>query len=237
MRVLVACEESQAVTRELRKLGHEAYSCDLVPCTGGHPEWHIQQDVLPLLKERWDMIIAFPPCTYLTITGNRWYNTERYGDLALDRLQRREDAISFFMALANADCPKIAIENPVGVISTRFRKPDQIIQPWQFALSEEENTEKTTCLWLKGLNPLVPRHVDKPPMPYHEWTTPDGRRKRQSLWFYRTRCLPHTERATAASKTFPGIARAMAEQWCGEATVAENTNATPKSEVTDYQKT
>ena len=142
MRILVACEESQAVTTELRRLGHEAYSCDIQPCSGGHPEWHLQVDALEMLKMRWDMIIAHPPCTYLTTTGNRWFSIERYGDKARQRLMEREKAIRFFMAFAHADCPRIAIENPVGVMSTRFRKPDQIVQPWQFALSETENTEK-----------------------------------------------------------------------------------------------
>ena len=241
MKVLVACEESQAVTIELRKLGHEAYSCDIIECSGGHPEWHIKGDVLDILNPvtkydwndyitfetmdgeehwvegKWDMIIAFPPCTYLTVTGNRWFNVDRYGEAAIKRQQDREDAIKFFMAFANADCPRIAIENPIGVMSTYFRKPNQVVQPWQFALSEEEKTEKSTCLWLKGLEPLVPRTKEKPELAYHEWITPSGKRKRQTLWYYNTRCLPHSQRATAASKTFPGIARAMAEQWAGEA--------------------
>lgn len=217
MRVLVACEESQAVTKELRRLGHEAYSCDIQPCSGGHPEWHLQVDALEMLKLKWDMIIAHPPCTYLTLSGNRWFNVERYGEKATKRLQDREEAIKFFMAFVNTDCPKIAIENPIGIMSSRFRKPDQIIQPWQFALTEEEKTEKSTCFWLKGLPPLTPTITKKPEMAYHKWTTPDGKEKRQTLWYYRTRCLPHSERAAAASKTFPGIARAMAEQWAGDA--------------------
>lgn len=245
MKILVACEESQAVTIELRKLGHEAYSCDIIECSGGHPEWHIKQDVLGILnpepivepsdpnwrgigfytddgewhyiEDKWDMIIAFPPCTYLTVTGNRWFNVDRYGEKAIQRQKDREDAIKFFMAFANADCPRIAIENPIGVMSTYFRKPNQVVQPWQFALSEEEKTEKSTCLWLKGLNPLIPRITEKPELAYHEWTTPSGKAKRQTLWYYNTRCLPHSQRATAASKTFPGIARAMAEQWAGVA--------------------
>ena len=167
MRVLVACEESQAVCTAFRELGHEAYSCDIIPCSGGHPEWHIKGDALEVINpidgvdfitmdsqihhiEKWDMIIAHPPCTYLTITSNRWFNVERYGEKAIQRHRDREDAIRFFMAFANANCDRIAIENPVGVMSTRYRKPDQIIQPWQFALSEDEHTEKTTCLWLKG---------------------------------------------------------------------------------------
>lgn len=216
MRILVACEESQAVTIELRRLGHEAYSCDIQDCSGGHPEWHIKGDALELLKLKWDMIIAHPPCTYLTITGNRWFNTERYGKKAMDRIEARERAVEFFMAFANADCPRIAIENPIGVMSNRYRRPDQIIQPWQFALTEEEKTEKSTCLWLKGLLPLKHTFTVKPEMAYHKWVTPDGREKRQTMWYYKTRCLPHAERAKAASKTFPGIARAMAEQWAGQ---------------------
>ena len=240
MKVLVACEESQAVTSELRKLGHEAYSCDIIECSGGHPEWHIMGDALKIINPSknvyvgggiafktmngdyrafpggWDMIIAFPPCTYLTVTGNRWFNVDRYGEKAIQRQKDREDAIKFFLAFANADCPRIAIENPIGVMSSYFRKPNQVIQPWQFALTEEEKTEKSTCLWLKGLEPLVPRTTEKPELAYHEWVTPSGKRKRQTLWYYNTRCLPHSQRATAASKTFPGIARAMAEQWAGD---------------------
>lgn len=240
MRILVACEESQAVTIELRKLGHEAYSCDLIECSGGHPEWHTQGNVLPLLNGsgdreeyfctqdnkshllpgRWDMIIAFPPCTYLTITGNRWFDCARYGYDAQQRWNNRCIAICLFLSIAYADCDRIAIENPVGVMSTYFRKPDQIIQPWNFAQSKDDEdnlVEKTTCLWLKGLSPLAPNIVEKPDIPYHEWVTPGGRKKRQTMWYYKTRCLPHSKRATAASKTFPGIAKAMAEQWAGDA--------------------
>ena len=219
MRILIACEESQAVCIEMRRLGHEAYSCDIQPCSGGHPEWHIQGDALELIKLKWDMIIAHPPCTYLTVTGNRWFNVERYGEKAMKRIENRNKAVEFFMAFANADCDRIAIENPIGVMSNRFRKADQIIQPWQFALSEEEKTEKSTCLWLKGLPPLVPIYTEKPEMAYHKWVTPDGKEKRQTMWYYKTRCLPMAERAKAASKTFPGIARAMAEQWAGECEV------------------
>lgn len=239
MNVLIACEESQAVCKEFRRLGHNAFSCDLIPCSGGHPEWHIQGDVLKILNpyelpfggqviefrtmdgkdyviEKWDLIIAHPPCTYLTVTGNRWLNCERYGSEAQLRWNNRCIAICFFLAIAYADCPRIVIENPIGCMSTYYRKPDQIVHPWQFALSEEEKTEKATCLWLKGVNPLVPITNEKPEMAYHEWTTPDGQKKRQTLWYYKTRCLPHTERAKAASRTFPGIAKAMAEQWGGE---------------------
>ena len=242
MKILVACEESQAVTIELRKLGHEAFSCDVIDCSGGHPEWHIKGDALKIINPewydgrwgitpsisfltmdgdyhqfdgKWDMIIAHPPCTYLTVTGNRWFNVERYGEKAIQRIQQREKAIWFFKQIAEADCSKIAIENPVGVISSRYRKPEQIIQPWQFAICEDDLTEKTTCLWLKGLPNLEPVNKEKPEIPYYEWEAPDGRKKRQTMWYYKTRCLPHAERALAASKTFPGIAKAMAEQWAG----------------------
>lgn len=171
MKVLVACEESQRVTIELRKLGNEAYSCDLLECSGNHPEWHIKKDVTLLLNGnsifhtvdgveheisgKWDMIIAFPPCTYLTVTGNRWFNYEKYGDKAIQRMLDRNDAIKFFMTIANADCDKIAIENPVGIMSTHWRKPDQIIQPYQFGGAYE----KCTCLWLKGLPMLTPTKI------------------------------------------------------------------------------
>ena len=157
MNILVACEESQAVCIEMRKLGHIAWSCDVIECSGGHPEWHIQQDVLPLLNgdclfttcdgkshyqiDQWDMIIAFPPCTHLCNSGARWF-AEGKKPLSL-----REEAAEFFMRFVNADCPKIAIENPVGVMSTRYRKPNQVINLWQFGHPEQKNT----CLWLKGL--------------------------------------------------------------------------------------
>ena len=204
MKVLIACEESQAVCKEFRKLGHEAYSCDIVPCSGGHPEWHLQQDVLPLLKEKWDMIIAFPPCTYLTVTGNRWFNIDRYGEKAIQRHKDRKDAIDFFMAFANADCEKIAIENPVGIMSSEWRKPNQIINPWQFG----DAFEKKTCLWLKSLPELKPTNiVEIPPRKRFD----SG--KSMPSWYAEAWHLPKEERAKLRSKTFPGIARAMAEQW------------------------
>jgi hypothetical protein len=204
MRVLVACEESQAVTKEFRRLGHEAYSCDIIQCSGGHPEWHLQQDVTPLLKEKWDMIIAFPPCTFLTVTGNRWFNEEKYGEKAIKRKADREEAVKFFMMLANANCEKIAIENPVGIMSTTWRKPDQIIQPYMFG----DSFEKKTCLWLKGLPPLVPTNVVEPParVQFDSGKSMPG-------WYAEAWSLPKEERAKLRSKTFPGIAKAMAEQW------------------------
>ena len=206
MKILVACEESQAVTIELRNLGHEAYSCDIIECSGGHPEWHLQQDVMPLLKEKWDMLIAFPPCTYLTVTGNRWFNVERYGEKAVQRQKDREDAINFFMALANAECDKIAIENPVGIMSSAWRKPNQIINPYEFG----DPFEKKTCLWLKGLPELKATNiVEVPPR------TKFGSGKSMPSWYAEAWSLPKEERAKMRSKTFPGIAKAMAEQWAG----------------------
>ena len=204
MNVLVACEESQRVCIAFRERGHNAFSCDIEPCSGGHPEWHLQQDVLPLLKEKWDMIIAFPPCTYLTVTGNRWFNIDRYGEKAIQRHKDRKDAIDFFMAFANANCEKIAIENPVGIMSSEWRKPNQIINPWQFG----DAFEKKTCLWLKGLPELQPTNiVEIPPRKKFD----SG--KSMPSWYAEAWHLPKEERAKLRSKTFPGIARAMAEQW------------------------
>lgn len=220
--MLIACEESQAVTIEARRLGHEAYSCDIIECSGGHPEWHIKQDVLPLLNgrcsfetcdgvwhevdDRWDMIIAFPPCTYLTVTGNRWFNVDRYGDKARQRHKDRAKAIAFFMAFANAKCKKIAIENPIGIMSSAWRKPNQIVNPYEFG----DPFEKKTCLWLKGLPELTPTNiVEKPPRKQFE----SG--KTMPAWYAELWHLPPDERARARSKTFPGIANAIAEQWLG----------------------
>ena len=207
MKILVACEESQAVTIELRRLGHEAYSCDLLECSGGHPEWHLKQDVLPLLKEKWDMILAFPPCTFLTVTGNRWFDIKKYGDKAIQRHKDRKAAIEFFMAFAEADCPRIAIENPIGVMSTEYRKPDQIIHPYMFGDPER----KSTCLWLKGLPPLKATDIVEPRIIKYK-----NGKGTDSPWHMETMKLPPAERSRARSKTFPGIAKAMAEQWAGE---------------------
>lgn len=220
MNILVACEESQRVTIEFRKLGHIAYSCDLLDCSGGYPEFHIKQDVLPLLNgncsfqtvdgvlhtidSKWDMIIAFPPCTYLTVTGNCWFNVERYGEKAIRRYKDREQAIKFFMSFAYANCDRIAIENPVGIMSTEWRKPNQIINPWLFG----DAFEKKTCLWLKGLPELTPTNiVDIPPRKKFDSgnTMPS--------WYAEAWHLPKEERAKLRSKTFPGIAKAMAFQW------------------------
>lgn len=207
MKVLVACEESQEVCKAFRELGHEAYSCDIQDCSGGHPEWHLKQDVIPLLSQDWDLIIAHPPCTFLTVTGNRWFNVERYGDMAIQRQKDREEAIEFFMQFANAKCEKIAIENPVGIMSTYWRKPDQIIQPYEFG----EPYEKKTCLWLKGLPYLRQTNiVSPPPRVYYE----SG--KSMPAWYAYASRLPKEERTRLRSKTFTGIAKAMAEQWGGK---------------------
>lgn len=204
MKILCACEESQAVTKEFRAKGHEAYSCDILPCSGGHPEWHLQQDVTELLKQDWDMIIAFPPCTYLTVTGNRWFNIERYGDAAIKRHEDRKEAIEFFMLFANAKCEKIVIENPVGIMSSKWRSPDCIVQPYMFG----DAFEKKTCFWLKGLSPLKPTNVVEPPP-----RTKYASGKTMPTWYADAIKLPKAERSTLRSKTFPGIAKAMADQW------------------------
>lgn len=207
MRILVACEESQAVTIELRKLGHEAYSCDIEPCSGGHPEWHMQQDVTEILKEKWDMILAFPPCTHLSVSGARHFEAKRQDG-------RQREAIEFFMQFINADCDKIVIENPVNIIGGKYIKkwyPDlcekyglpikctQIIEPWQFG----DSVTKKTCLWIKGLPELQPTNiVDKGKIV----TFKSG--KRMHEFFAKS-----FGNGTKRSKTFPGIAKAMAEQF------------------------
>lgn len=225
MQVLVACEESQRVCIEFRRLGHEAYSCDIEPCSGGHPEWHIQNDVLPILNGncefqtvdgavhridgKWDMIIAFPPCTYLTNTGNRWFNVERYGDKAIRREESREKAIQLFMWFVNADCERIAIENPVGIMSTAHRKPEQIIQPYMFG----DEARKKTCLWLKGLPPLKATKIVSCGE-IGKYGMSMGASAFHAL-DENGKILAWNDPMTAKirSKTFPGIAKAMAEQW------------------------
>ena len=197
MKILVACEESQAVTIELRQLGHEAYSCDILECSGGHPEWHLQQDVTPLLKEKWDMIIAFPPCTHLAVSGAAWFEQKRKDG-------RQQQGIDFFMQFANADCEKVAIENPVGIMSGIWRKPDQIINPWQFG----DKFSKKTCLWLKGLPLLVPTDIVEKGE-YVEFASG----KKMPKWYADAWKMSKEERARLRSKTFPGISSAMANQW------------------------
>ena len=197
MKILLACEESQSVTKQLRALGHKAYSCDILPESGGHPEWHIQKDVVEVLEDDWDMIIAFPPCTHLASSGAAWFEAKRADG-------RQQAAINFFMLFANHPCKRIAIENPVGIMSTQFRKPDQIIQPWQFG----DPYSKRTCLWLKGLPEL--RHTDIVD-PGEMITYKSGRT--MPKWYAEAWKLSPLERSKTRSKTFPGIAQAMARQW------------------------
>lgn len=196
MRVLVACEESQTVCKAFRELGHEAYSCDIQDCSGGHPEWHIKGDVLDIINGygrrdyntrellKWDMMIAFPPCNDLAVSGARWFS-EKIKD------GRQRKSIDFFQTLAYSNIPKKCIENPIGIMSNIYRKPDQIIQPWQFGHGET----KATCLWLTGLPKLKPTNIV------------EGREQR--IW----KLPPSKDRAKLRSKTYPGIAKAMAEQW------------------------
>lgn len=225
MKLLVACEESQAVCSAFRARGHEAYSCDIIEPSGGHPEWHIKQDVLPLLDgrcefdtldgahhvmpDRWDMIIAHPPCTYLAVLGNRWFDTGKYGKSAWKRMSDRNRAIAFFYRFVMADCDRVVIENPIGVMSTAYRKPDQIIEPYMFG----DHARKSTCLWEKGVNRLIPSNIVDPgeiisggySLGAHAYYARDFDGKILS-W-------NHPMTARIRSKTFPGIAAAMAEQW------------------------
>ena len=213
MNVLIACEESQEVCKAFRARGHRAFSCDIQECSGGHPEWHIQGDVIPLLNGNctfltedltththtgpWDLIIAHPPCTHLAISGARWF-PEKQKDF------RQQKACVFFMYFALAHCARIAVENPVGIMSTVYRKPDQIIQPYEYG----EPHRKSTCLWLKGLPKLTPSNIVEPRLV--EYTCKDGRRVTFDELYV---AGPSEDRAKLRSKTFPGIARAMAEQW------------------------
>lgn len=219
MRILVACEESQTVTKELRRLGHEAYSCDIIDQSGGHPEWHIKQDVIPLLdgncsfrttegeqhrvNGKWDMIIAHPPCTRLCNSGQRWlyWGPDEYRE---KKRKEQIQAIEFFMKFVNADCDKIAIENPSGIMSTKYRKPDCTYNPYDF---EGETECKKTCLWLKNLPALVPTQV----LPKEKRT--------QGIWkaHFGDKKLSWNDPETARlrSVTPKGVAKAMAEQWAG----------------------
>lgn len=205
MKILVGCEESQAVTIELRQRGHETYSCDLLECSGGHPEWHLQMDVFEAANlENWDMGIFFPECTRLTVAANKYYKPE-YAERFPNIHKERAEAIEFFMRIVNLPIKRKAIENPIGIMSTRYRKPDQIIQPYMFG----ETERKPTCLWLWGLPCLEPTNIVEPTIIYHKSGRTD------SKYHYDTLKLPKEERRKARSKTFPGIAKAMAEQWGG----------------------
>ena len=193
MKILVACEESQRVCIEFRKLGHEAYSCDILPCSGGHSEWHMQQDVIPLLNEKWDMIIAFPPCTYLSNAGAR--HLFPGGKLNVERYKKGLLAKELFMAIYNADCPKIAIENPTPSKIYELPEKTQVIQPWQFG----HPYSKRTQLWLKGLPKLIPTNI----------VEIESSCRKPGNWFNKG----GKNRQINRSKTFEGIAKAMAEQW------------------------
>lgn len=203
MKVLVACEFSQIVTKAFRDKGHEAISCDILP-TEGNPDWHIQGDVLDILacSCEWDLMIAHPPCTYLTCAGNKWFKPE-YMNRWPDRHERRDKAASFFIELAKADIPKICIENPIGVMSTLWQRPNQIIQPYQFG----HDCRKATCLWLKNLPQLKPTNIIKPTIV----TTSGG--NTMSAWHVKCGHLNRKDRGKLRSITFQGIANAMAEQW------------------------
>lgn len=230
LNILVACEESQTVTKELRLLGHNAYSCDLLPCSGGRPDLHFNVDVFEIIKnnggllqngklkkvKKWDIMIAHPPCTYLAVSGAQWYYHPDDKDLPKslrrphprypNRANEREDALKFFMALTNVKIDKIAIENPIGIVSTRWRKPDQVVQPYMFG----DEATKTTCLWLKGLPKLTPTNVvGKGDRVFFK----SG--KSQPKWYSEafSKAKSHEERRTMRSKTFIGMAKAMADQW------------------------
>lgn len=210
MKVLVACEESQRVCTAFRERGHEAYSADILEPSGGHPEWHILGDCLPILggqcnfitmdgtkheiADKWDMLIAFPPCTNLAVSGARWF-PEKQRDF------RQQKSIVFFMYHVLAHCEKVAVENPIGIMSSVYRKPTQIIHPYQFG----HPYRKTTCLWLKGLPPLKPTNIVEPEI--KTYTTKDGRTISFDELGWKIK------NAKERSKTFPGIAKAMAEQW------------------------
>jgi len=209
MKILVACGESQAVTKELRKLGHEAFSCDLLPCSGGHPEWHYQQDVFEVIDKGWDMMIAHPPCTFLAVSGARWlYNKD--GSKNVERWENQAKALDFVQKLMDVPINKIAIENPISVISSNIRKPDQIVQPWQFG----DKAQKSTCLWLKNLPKLEPTDIVEKGE-FIEFISKKGVKKRQPKWYFEALKNAKTpaERRTLRSKTFKGMAEAMAEQW------------------------
>lgn len=234
VKVLVACEESQAVTIELRKIGIEAYSCDIIDCSGNHPEWHIKEDVLPLLNGnctfktcdgvehridgKWNAVISFPPCTHLAVSGAAWFEKKRANGV-------QREGIEFFCQFLNIDCDYVAIENPVGIISGQYipkwfpdlaekyglpKAPTQKIQPWMFG----DKFAKLTCLWLKGFPPLKPITTEQPELEYFEWEDKKtGKMKRQPKWFADAFRLPAEERGKIRSKTFPGVAKAIADQW------------------------
>lgn len=203
MKILIACEESQIVTKALRVKGHEAYSCDMLECSGGQPDWHIHGDVVPILKDNWDMVLAFPPCTHLAVSGAAHFATKRVDG-------RQQEGVDFFMQFAKLDhVPKVAIENPIGIMSGLWRKPDQIIQPYEFG----DDASKRTCLWLKGL-PLLKATKR---IAGRMVTTPSGkiveRWSNQCSNYGHDKTAPSADRSRIRSKTYLGIANAIADQW------------------------
>ena len=217
MKVIIACEESQTVCKAFRARGHEAYSCDIQEPSGGHPEWHIWGDAIEALRGgcvktmdfqlhdvgRWDLAICHPPCTDLAVSGAAWF-AEKQKNMS------QQKSIVFFMQMFMANADRIAVENPVCIMSSCFRKPDQIIQPWQFG----DAYNKTTCLWLVNLPKLVPTVTEKPEIEWFEWTdAKTGKKKREPKWIRDAWNLPPAERAKIRSRTFKGIADAMSEQW------------------------
>jgi hypothetical protein len=209
LRVLIACEESQAVTKAFRALGHEAYSCDLLPCSGGRPEWHYQENVFQVIEKGWDLMIAHPPCTYLAVSGARWfYNKD--GSKNEERHTNQSEALDFVRKLMDAPIKYKAIENPISVISSEIARPTQIINPWQFG----DEAQKSTCLWLFNLPTLEPTKIVGKGE-FIEFIGNNGKLKRQPKWYFDALKQAKTpeERRTLRSKTFDGIAQAMALQW------------------------
>ena len=204
-RILIACEESQAVTKAFRELGFEAFSCDLLPASGGYNNWHFQEDMFEVIKreKKFDLMIAFPPCTDLAVSGARHFERK-----IADGSQQK--SIEFFMNVINADIEFIAVENPIGIMSGKYRKPDQIVQPWQFG----DKAQKSTCLWLKGLPKLSPTDIVEKGE-FFEFVSKKGEKKRMPMWYYQALQDAKTpeQRRTLRSKTFQGIADAMAKQW------------------------
>lgn len=209
-KILVACEESQAITKAFRDLGFEAYSCDLLPASGGYPDWHIQGDAIAeAYSGKYDMMIAHPPCTYLAVSGARWlYNKD--GSRNEERYKNQAEALEFVQQLMDAPVKHIAIENPISVISSHIRKPDQIVHPYMFG----DKASKSTCLWLKNLPKLEPTNIVEKGE-FVEWIGKNGKKKRQAKWYLDTleKAKTPEERRTLRSKTFQGMADAIADQW------------------------
>lgn len=256
LNILIACEESQAVCTAFRKFGHNAFSCDILPCSGGHPEWHFCHDISTVLDKSdltlenglkaringdWDLMVAHPPCTYLAVSGAQWYYHPEDKALPIEkrrphprfpnRAKDREEGVAFFMSLANAPIKRIAVENPIGIMSSIWRKPDQVIQPYMFG----DPYSKSTCLWLKNLNLL---HPSKETTDKGEWIVL-GSGKKLPKWYSDALTKSHSteERRTLRSKTFPGIARAIAEQWTIQIAVEEGLLSKKEQELLgeDYQ--